>query len=92
MNIRETDYEYEFLKDDVVIGKIMYQKTNYGIEITQVWTNPDYRGQGLAGKFIEELVAILKEKKQRCKAGCSYAAYWFETHPENGDVLIENES
>ncbi len=89
MNINETKNTYEFLKDEVVVGRILYQPMSYGIEITQVWTNPDFRGQGLASQFMLEITDILRDRNQKCTATCSYAIQWFEKHSEQGDVLFQ---
>jgi predicted GNAT family acetyltransferase len=48
---------------------------------------PDrYRGQGIAAKLVERLVADARSKGVKIVPACSYVATAFERHPEWADV------
>lgn len=50
------------------------------------------RGQGLAGKLVDALVADAREKGFTIVPQCSYVAAAFRRHPEWADVRAEIES
>lgn len=88
MKLKQTDGVYEFEQGDNLVGKVYYEPKDYGIEITQVWTNPEFRGQGLASIFMQKVVDLLIERQQKLSATCSYAIYWMEKHPEKKDYYL----
>lgn len=47
------------------------------------------RGQGMAGKLMEQLVDTLRSRNDKAALTCSYAIKWFEKHPECSDVLSD---
>ena len=57
------------------------------VNIDHTYVDSSLRGQGVAGKLMEEAVSHLREYELKAKLSCSYAAKWFEEHPECSDVL-----
>ena len=45
------------------------------------------RGQGVAGQLMEAAVDQIRSEGLKARPICSYAAKWFEKHPEQGDLL-----
>lgn len=59
------------------------------VNIDHTYVDNSLRGQGIAGKLMEEAVNHLRENNQKAKLSCSYAVKWFEEHPEYSDVLVK---
>jgi predicted GNAT family acetyltransferase len=60
------------------------------VNIDHTYVDGSLRGQGIAGKLMQEAVAQLRENNLKAKLSCSYAVKWFEEHPECTDVLEKN--
>lgn len=52
------------------------------VTITHTFVDNSLRGQGIAGKLMEQALAINKEKGYTIKATCSYAVHYLEKHPQ----------
>lgn len=57
------------------------------VTIDHTYVDASLRGQGIAGKLMEEAVAQLRENNLKAIPTCSYAVKWFAEHPECSDVL-----
>ena len=57
------------------------------VTIDHTYVDASLRGQGIAGKLMEEAVSHFRENNLKAKASCSYAIKWFGEHPECTDVL-----
>lgn len=57
------------------------------VDINHTFVDDSLRGQGIAGKLMEELIKTLKERGLKAVPTCSYAKHWFEKHPENSNLL-----
>ena len=57
------------------------------VNIDHTFVDSSLRGQGIAGRLMEETVQQLRDNKQKAKLTCSYAVKWFEEHPECSDVI-----
>ena len=57
------------------------------VDVNHTFVDPSLRGQGIAGKLMDELVAELKGRNLKAVPSCSYAQGWFEKHPEHGGLL-----
>lgn len=58
------------------------------VNIDHTYVDKSLRGQGIAGKLMQETVNHLRQNNLKAKVSCSYAAKWFEEHPEFSDVLV----
>ncbi len=66
-----------------VDGKVAY--ANYRIaknilNIDYVFSPPELRGTGIAGKLMEEIVKYAKEQNMEIVPICGYAAAWMKRH------------
>ena len=59
------------------------------VNIDHTYVDSSLRGHGIAGKLMEEAVNQLRDHNLKAKTTCSYAAKWFEEHPEYSDVLAK---
>jgi predicted GNAT family acetyltransferase len=57
------------------------------INIDHTFVDSSLRGQGIAGRLMEEAVAHLRDHNLKARLTCSYAVKWFEEHPDCSDVL-----
>jgi predicted GNAT family acetyltransferase len=57
------------------------------VNIDHTYVDNSLRGQGIAGRLMEETVSQLRENDLKATLSCSYAVKWFEEHPECSDVL-----
>ncbi len=75
MKIIKTNESIKYLEDnDTLIGEIDFPLTNEKENtITHTYVNPDYRGQGIAKKLLDDALSKIKEQGHLVKATCSYA-------------------
>lgn len=60
------------------------------VNIDHTFVDPSLRGQGIAGKLMEETVKHLRTKQKKAQLTCSYAVSWFKEHPECKDVVVQD--
>lgn len=78
--------------DNNIVGVIEYSYINSDVvDIYKTFVYPNYRGQGVAKKLMEEMVNILKENDLKCIPSCNFAVSYFESYP-NLKYLIFNEN
>lgn len=56
------------------------------VNVDHTFVDQSLRGQGVAGKLMDELVHDLKDRDLKAVPTCSYAVNWFEKHPEHADL------
>lgn len=57
------------------------------VEIDRTFVDPSLRGQGVAGELMARAAEAIRSTGRRAQPTCSYAAAWFERHPEARDLL-----
>ena len=55
--------------------------------IDHTFVDRSLRGQGVAGQLLQEVADALRREGRKAKPTCVYAIHWFETHPEEQDLL-----
>lgn len=66
-----------------VLAYVTFPKLdNNTVNINHTVVDPSLRGMGIASKLLEEVVKVLKNENLKAVPSCSYAASWFEKHPE----------
>ncbi len=78
---------YELRIDGELIGTADYSVNGDVVSITRVYTRPTHRGQGLAADLTEYAVDAIAASGRSVVPVCSYAAVWFDHHPERAGVL-----
>lgn len=79
-------------EDDVVVAEIRFPEVEENtVEITRTFVDESLRGQGVAGKLMNEAVTALKEKGKKVIPTCSYARKWFENHEEYKSMVAEKQ-
>ena len=57
------------------------------VDINHTFVDSSLRGQGIAGRLMDEVIAELENRSLKAVPSCSYAAKWFEKHPEYSHLL-----
>lgn len=57
------------------------------VDINHTFVDPSLRGQGIAGKLMNELTDELRKRGLKAVPTCSYAVGWFEKHPEYSHLI-----
>lgn len=59
------------------------------VDINHTFVDPSLRGQGVAGKLMEEVVKRLKDENIKAILSCSYAVNWFDKRNEYEELLVK---
>ena len=60
------------------------------VDLDHTYVSNVLRGQGIAGKLMEEAMKVIEKNDWRANTSCSYAAYWKEEHPESLDLFSQD--
>mgnify|MGYP001180855428 FL=1 len=70
------------------LAEITYkEKDENNLIVDHTYVSEELRGQGMAGKLVEKMVAYAKEEGKKIIPECSYAKNKIEKTPEYRDVL-----
>lgn len=71
-----------------VLAEVTFPEVAPGVvEINHTFVDPSLRGQGIAGQLLERAADAIEESGRSARPTCSYAAAWFEKHPERAGVV-----
>ncbi len=60
------------------------------VDITHVYSNPELRGNGVAGRLMEAAVEYLRNNGLKAVASCSYANSWLQKNMDRcSDVIAD---
>ncbi|WP_346911493.1 GNAT family N-acetyltransferase [Faecalicatena orotica] len=77
-----------YTPDYLVVAEVTFPDIDENtVNVNHTFVDDALRGQGVAGKLMEELVKELKENGKKAVLTCSYAIKWFEKHPEYDDLI-----
>lgn len=77
-----------YTPDYLVVAEVTFPDIDENtVNVNHTFVDDVLRGQGIAGKLMEELVQELRQSGKKAVLTCSYATKWFSQHPENADVL-----
>jgi predicted GNAT family acetyltransferase len=88
--IHEQNKIYLNDENNHMIAVVTFPKAEENVvNIDHTYVDNSLRGQGIAGKLMEEAALQLRESHQKAHLSCSYAVKWFEEHPDYTDVLLK---
>ena len=88
MEIKKENTKVSLFIDGRMAGIVTFPSLDdKTVIITHTMVPPQYQGKGYASKLMEAVVEVLRETNRRCRTSCSYAASWFDKHPEHQDLL-----
>ncbi len=75
-----------------LMAEATYAKTKDNeIDINHVYVNPVLRGEGVAGKVMEEMTVFLRNEGWKATASCSYANSWLKKHKDTHADIISDD-
>lgn len=82
---------YAKSKDGDVIAEVAFPALNESVvNITHTYVDKSLRGQGVAGKLMEEVASFLRKENKKALISCSYAVRWFDKNEEYKDVVFKS--
>lgn len=70
-----------------VLAEVTFPACAEGVvDINHTFVGPSLRGQGIAGELMRRTVEALQERNLHAHTSCSYAATWFDRHPEHAGL------
>ena len=70
-----------------VLAEVTFPACAEGVvDINHTFVDPSLRGQGIAGELMRRTVKALQERNLHAHTSCSYAATWFDRHPEHAGL------
>ena len=64
-----------------------YRRSGDVFTIPHVEAAMALRGKGAAGRLMDGIAAIARERHYKIRPTCSYAIAWFKRHPDQQDVV-----
>ncbi len=88
MEFTTLENKIELVEDGKVLAEIDFPACGDGcVDICHTFVDGSLRGQGVAGKLMRQCADELRRTGRKAVPTCSYAAAWFEKHPEEADLL-----
>lgn len=79
--IHEKERIYINDKSGKLIAEITFPTKDGVSTIDHTFVDESLRGQGVAGKLMEEAINHILNNNNKISATCSYAVKWLEKHP-----------
>jgi predicted GNAT family acetyltransferase len=79
-------HRFELIENGLTVFADYRRHDNRTI-LTHVEADPGLHGTGAAGRLMEQIIALAREKNLQIVPRCAYAVAWFKRHPEAADVL-----
>lgn len=88
----EFKYETDRIYLEDAAGKMVAEVTfpdinENSVEINHTFVDDSLRGQGVAGKLMEEVAKRLRAEGKTAVLTCSYAISWFQKNKGNEDLI-----
>lgn len=79
-------HRYEILVGGTVAGFADYAVVGDIVVLPHTVVDPAFRGRGLAAQLVRRALDDARHRGQLVDPQCSYAARFFDDHPEYGDL------
>ena len=74
--------------DGKVASVLDYRELGDTVAFVRTFTNPPYRGSGLAAELVRFAVDDVEQRPQhRIVPSCWYVEQWFDRHPDRRELL-----
>ena len=89
--IQEDDRIYMKNQEGKLVAEVTFPAvSDAAVCINHTFVDNSLRGQGIAGKLVDEVIDYAKAHNKKIKPTCSFAVDWFEKHPEYAEYLYSN--
>ncbi|BCN43405.1 GNAT family N-acetyltransferase [Prescottella equi] len=78
---------FEIYVDDALAGYADYVEAHGVRDFGHTVTEPDFRGQGIAGQVVKAALDTTREQGLKIVPSCSYVAKYVQSHPEYADLV-----
>jgi hypothetical protein len=90
MSVIENEAKNRFeLEENGELAFATYRRSGDVFTIPHVEAAMALRGKGAAGRLMEGIAAIAREKHYKIRPTCPYAVAWFRRHPEQNDIVAQ---
>lgn len=73
-----------------VIAEVSFPAVNDNVvNISHTFVDKSLRGQGIAGKMMQQVADYLKKEKKEALLTCSYAKKWFDDNADYEEVVFK---
>lgn len=90
MEIRKGDSCYYINHENGDISETTFIEDEKKITIDHVFVSEQFRGKGIAGKLIEEVIKYAKVNEKKIYPICSYAKQYLLQKEEYKDIVIDD--
>ncbi len=73
---------FKLIINGIEASHVIYKVQENTIIIISTYTQPQYRGRGLAAHLMRAILSFAKERGLNIKPVCNYAVRFFKKHPE----------
>lgn len=83
-----------YLNDEInhMVAVVTFPSVKEGVvNIEHTYVDNSLRGQGVAGKLMNEVVEHLRSNNLKATLSCSYAVKWFQERPEHADLVVQRQ-
>lgn len=88
MSLVENEARSRFeLEENGELAFATYRRSGNVFTIPHVEAAVALRGKGTAGRLMEGIAAIARERGYKIRPTCPYAVAWFRRHPEQQDLV-----
>ncbi|HSC61730.1 MAG TPA: GNAT family N-acetyltransferase [Rhizomicrobium sp.] len=88
MSVVENEARSRFeLEENGELAFATYRRSGNVFTIPHVEAAVALRGKGTAGRLMEGIAAIARERGYKIHPTCPYAVAWFRRHPEQQDLV-----
>lgn len=67
--------------DGVAAAWVDYLEDGDIWDFTHTWTEPEFRGQGMAAHIVAAALAVATDHDKKVRASCPYVAEYLRRHP-----------
>jgi predicted GNAT family acetyltransferase len=86
---KENNRIFKENEEGKLIAEITFPEAEEGVVvINHTYVDDSLRGQGIAGKLVEEAYMAIKAAGKKAVLTCPYAVKWFADRPEKNDIVI----
>ena len=88
--ITESNRIYAEAADGRLLAEVAFPAVSARVvDIRHTFVDESLRGQGVAGQLMEAAARAIRAQGKKARLGCSYAAQWFDRHPEQADLVTD---